>query len=154
MFFAAAGSRLLIGGSRPEWMARIAAADDFAGEAWTEVAGVQSLGRVSGEWQTVSDTLPRASDPDAPVFENHVKAVRPTLAMQIVVAVAEDDAGQLGLLAAESADTAFAFRLVLPSGAERLFIALVISAEQAIEEAGSVLCWSFGLLLQSNLVRV
>lgn len=154
MYFTAAGTRFFIGTARPGWWARVVDASDFDGEAWVPVEGVSSIGRTGGEWQTVADTIPASADaPDEPWIENHVKDVRPSLSMQIVMATIEDDPGQLAMLAAEASVPAYPFRMELPTGGTRQFVALVVSADQAVDEANSVLCWSFGLLLQSTLMR-
>lgn len=153
MFFTAAGSRFFVGEARPGWDARPVSPADFDGESWTEVGGVRSLGRIAGEWETVSWKMPDWGDPDAPLMTKHAKAVRPDLTMQVVAATMGDDPGQFAMLAAEAAVDAYPFRILLPTGAVRLFVALAVSAEQVVDEANSVLCWSFGLLLQSTLAR-
>lgn len=153
MFFTAQGSRFFIGAARPGWVARPAAAPDFEGESWVQVEGVQSLGRIGGEWQTASWTAPDGAEPDAPLMTVHEKSVRPDLSMQVIAATVEDDPGQLAMLAAENDPSAYPFRIEFQSGASRSFVALVNQAEQAVDEANSILCWSFGLLLQSTLLR-
>lgn len=153
MFFATSGTTLHIGAPRPDWYARQVTASDFDGEAWTQVNGLSSLGQISGEWQTVSTTLPDPYAPDNPPIPNHEKAVRPAHSMEIVIAQNGEDAGQLLMLSAENGVDPHAFQLTFANGATRRFIAHVMSASEVMDEANSVVCWSFGLLLQSNIVR-
>lgn len=153
MLFATAGTTFHIGNPRPSWSAGYVDASAFAGEAWTEVGGVSSLGRVSGEWETQSTVIPDWADPDAPPMQTHDKTVRPTRTMQIVAGGMFDDPGQLAMLQAEDGVDPYSFRLVLPNGAQRLFIALVTSVDDTFDEANSIVGLSFNLLLQSTLVR-
>ncbi len=153
MFFATSGTTLHIGASRPDWYARQVTASDFDGEAWTQVNGLSSLGQISGEWQTVSTTLPNQNDPDNPSIPDHQKAARPAHSMEVVIAQNGEDAGQLLMLSAENSVDPHAFQLIFSNGATRRFIAHVMSAGEVMDEANSVVCWSFGLLLQSNIVR-
>ncbi|QNQ40588.1 hypothetical protein [Brucella intermedia] len=153
MFFATSGTTLHIGASRPDWYARQVTASDFDGEAWAQVNGLSSLGQISGEWQTVGTTLPDPNDPDNPAIPDHQKAARPAHSMEIVIAQNGEDAGQLLMLSAENSIDPHAFQLTFANGATRRFIAHVMSASEVMDEANSVVCWSFGLLLQSNIVR-
>ncbi|GGA81246.1 hypothetical protein GCM10011491_05650 [Brucella endophytica] len=153
MFFATSGTTLFIGAVRSGWLAQQVDASAFAGEAWVQVNGLSSLGRTSGEWQTIDTTLPNTTDPDNPPIPNHEKAVRPAYTMEVVVAQDSQDTGQAVMLTAESAVDPYAFMLTLADGSERQFIAHIVSASQVMDEANSVVCWSFGLLMQSNIVR-
>lgn len=153
MFFATSGTTLHIGTVRTDWTARQVSAPDFTGEAWTQVNGLSSLGRISGEWQTIATTLPDPNDPDNPSIPNHQKAERPSYSMEVTVAQNGADAGQSLMLSAEGSIDPFAFKLTLPDGSLRQFVAHIMSASQAMDEANSVVSWSFGLLMQSNIAR-
>jgi hypothetical protein len=153
MFFVTAGTTFDIGGVRPDWTARMVAGGDFADEDWVEVRGLNSLGRASGEWSAEEDTIPDPGNPDGAVMTTLTKTTRPTVSMQIVAGILEDDPGQVGMLDAETSLEAFAFRITLPNGARRMFVALVMAADHAFDEANSVLCWAFTLRLQSNMLR-
>lgn len=153
MFFATSGTTLHIGAARPDWFARQVSAPDFDGEAWTQVNGLSNLGQISGEWQTVVTTLPDHNDPDNPTIPDHQKSARPAPTMEIVIAQNSEDTGQLLMLTSESKVDPHAFQLTFANGATRRFIAHVMSASEVMDEANSVVCWSFGLLLQSNIVR-
>ena len=153
MYLATSGASLAIGTVRPEWAARQVDASDFAGDTWTQVTGLTSLGRISGEWQTSATTLPDPNDPDNPPIPDHQKAVRPAYTMEVVTAQKDDDAGQMLMLTAESGIDPYSFQITLANGSSRRFIAHVMSASQVMDEAHTVVSWSFGLLLQSNIER-
>ncbi|MEW9522375.1 hypothetical protein MRBLRH8O_000155 [Agrobacterium radiobacter] len=153
MFFTASGSTFEIGFIRSDWHARQVVASDFDGEVWTPVAGLSSLGRISGEWQVQENLIPGGFAPDQPQIPTIDKVARPALSMQIVAGIVENDAGQEMMMLAEASVDAFAFRLSTPDGSRRQFIALVVAADQTFDEANSVLSWSFSLRLQSNIQR-
>lgn len=153
MFFVTAGTTFHIGAARPGWLARLVAGGDFSGEAWTEVRGLSSLGRTSGEWGGEEILTPDPLAPDDAQMATFEKTIRPAVSMQITAGIIEDDPGQIAMLAAENSLDAFAFRMVLPNGAQRRFIALVMAADHAFDEANSVLSWAFSLRLQSNMLR-
>jgi hypothetical protein len=151
MLFTTTGSIFEIGGARANWYARPVAEADFVGEAWLPVGGVSSLGRIEGDWVTQDVSVPDSLDPDQPQIPTHVKVSRALKSMQINAGIIEGDLGQIAMVNAEEQEEPFAFRLTLPSGAVRRFIALVISCDHAFDEANSVIAWSFNLMLQSNL---
>ena len=153
MFFVTAGTKFYIGDARPDWSARLVTGADFSGEGWVEFAGFNSLGRAAAEWCVEQQTLPDPYDPGAPLMINYTKTTRPDLSMQVVAGILEDDLGQIAMLTAENSLDAFAFRMTLPNGARRRFIALVMAADHTFDEANSVLCWAFTLRLQSNMLR-
>ncbi|PWL18144.1 hypothetical protein DKP76_10520 [Falsochrobactrum shanghaiense] len=153
MFFATSGTSLHIGAVRQDWTARQVSASDFTGEAWTQVNGLYSLGQISGEWQTNATMLPDPCDPDNPPIPDHQKIARPAQTMEVVTAQNDADAGQLLMLSAENSVNPHAFMLTFANGSSRQFIAHVMSAGEIMDEANSVVCWSFGLLLQSNIAR-
>ncbi|MDR6101017.1 hypothetical protein QE369_001195 [Agrobacterium larrymoorei] len=153
MFFTTSGSTLEIGTARNDWIARLASAADFASEVWTPVAGVNSLGRIAGEWGTEDFIAGNPDNPDDPRIPTSIKTARPLLTMQINAAVLGGDPGQSLMIAAESTVDPFAFRLILPSGQTRSFIALVVAADHIFDEANAVVCWSFSLKPQSNIHR-
>lgn len=152
MFFATSGSSFFIGEARPGWEAQRISGAAFADEGWIEVGDLTNLGRISGEWQTQEVVLPNCEDPDEPPMPTHDKSVRPARTMQVIVNMDDNDAGQLAMLNAEDSVNAFAFRVVLPDGATRMFIAIVVGAEQVFEDANSVASYAFSLILQSNVV--
>lgn len=153
MFFVTAGTTFDIGGVRSNWRARLVVGSDFTGEDWIGVHGLSSLGRASGEWGLEDISRPDPFDPGAAIMPTFCKTTRPAVSMQIVAGIMEDDPGQIAMLAAERSLDAFAFRITLPNGALRRFIALVMSADHTFDEANSVLCWAFTLRLQSDMLR-
>lgn len=153
MFIATSGASFHIGAVREDWTARQVDVPDFTDEAWVKVNGLSSLGRISGEWQTQDITLPDPNDPDNPPIPDHQKTVRPAYTMEVLVAQNSFDIGQSLMLAAEGDINPHSFMISLHDASTRRFIAHVMSASQVLDEANSVVCWSFGLLLQSNIVR-
>ncbi len=153
MFFTTSGSTCQIGSARPNWSPRQLVAADFATEAWTLVEGVNSLGRIAGEWGVEEFNTPNPNNPADPQISTVIKAARPSLAMQITAGVIEGDNGQRMMVAAENAVDTYAFQIVLPDSQPRLFIALVTAADHVFDEANAVVCWSFTLKLQSNVYR-
>lgn len=144
----------MIGGPRPEWLASIIDAHAFAAEDWTEIGSTTSLGTIAGEWQTQAVTLPNPYAPDEPPIPQHEKVERPAKTMQLRVDLDATDAGQLKVLAAEHSTDPYAFRIVLPNGSERLFVALMMGADDHFDEANNAVGLIFSLLLQSNVVRL
>lgn len=153
MYLATSGASFSIGTVRNDWTAQQVSASDFAGDAWTRVNGLTSLGRIGGEWQTMATTLPDPNDPDNPPIPDHQKVERPAYTMEVVTAQNDEDEGQLLMLIAEHGVDPYSFQITLADGATRMFVAHVVSANQVMDEANSVVSWSFGLLLQSNIVR-
>lgn len=153
MYLATSGASFSIGTVRQDWTAQQVSAPDFAGDTWTRVNGLTSLGRIGGEWQTEANLLPDPYDPDNPPIPHHQKVARPAYTMEVVTAQNDDDAGQLLMFIAEHGIDPYSFQITLADGATRLFVAHVVSANQVMDEANSVVSWSFGLLLQSNIVR-
>lgn len=151
--FSLAGSQFSIGGVRTEWRAATIDAAVFAGETWISVGGATSLGSMSGDWSTQDVTTPNPMDPDAPLIPQHAKAMQPARSMQIAVDLDPSDAGQIRMLAAEQAVDPYAFRIVFPNATQRLFVALVIGANDRMDEANNVVGLVFSLILQSNVVR-
>lgn len=143
----------MIGGSRPGWRAAVIDASAFAGDAWTEVGGTTSLGAVGGEWKTGDVTTPDPEAPDDAPIPQYRKVMRPAKTMQIRVDFEAADAGQIGMLQAEQSMDPNAFRIVFPGGSERLFVALVVGADDQMDEANNVVGLVFSLILQSNVVR-
>lgn len=153
MFFTAAGSTFDIGNVREHWTARQVSAADFSADTWVSVDGVSSLGRISGEWQTVESLTPDPNDPENPQIPTIEKTARPAQSMQVVAAMVANDPGQVAMLVAEGGIHPFAFRLTTPDGSTRRFIALVLAADHAFDEASNVMSWAFSLKLQSNIQR-
>lgn len=176
MLISAVGSRFFIG-SLKGWkypvqgLGRISdysvTAEDFTGTDWQEVKGVRGLGRIGGEWELQEGWTPNyvPIPKDYYAYDVHLgghdsfeyplraKSVAPLLAMEIVVALDEEDGGQLAILAAERTTFNYPFRLMLSNGVSRFFIALVTKSDLSMDEADAVVCWTFGLVLQSTLVR-
>lgn len=143
----------MVGGSRPDWRAAIIDASEFSAEQWIEIGGTTNLGTISGEWKTDEVTTPNPEDPDGAPVPQYQKVMRPAKAMQIRTDFEASDAGQIRMLQAEQDVDPYAFRIVFPDGSERLFIALVVGADDQMDEANNAVGLLFSLVLQSNVVR-
>ncbi len=152
--YATTGTKFFVGSPRPAWRAGHVDAGAFAADAWTEVQNLENLGRIGGEWELEDTTAPIQGDPDAPTFQTLEKISRTAPRMVLSAGASEGDAGQLALLAAYDAVDAYGFRLVLPDGAQRLFIALAVRFEDIFEASNKVIGFQAELAIQSNVVRL
>ena len=153
MLFATAGTDFLIGVARPDWTARQVDADDFDGEAWLSVGGMINLGSIGGDWRTEESLFPDPNNPGAPTIPTVEKVSQPVRTMQVICDLDTADAGQARMLEAEASVSCYPFKLVLPGGAERLFMALIVGTADVINEANTVIGSSFSLVLQSTVLR-
>lgn len=151
--FAAAGTRLYIGGVLDDKDSNFVLAN-FGTQVWTEIGSLENLGTFGDQAETISVNfygLERTKK---------FKGTRDAGIMEVVAGLDYSDAGQLAVLAAEKTDRNYAFRIVFddaPEGgtpSERLFIALVTSATEVLDEANSVARLNFSLAINSNIVKV
>lgn len=154
--YATAGSKLFIGGKKEQKSADFVSGD-FTGEAWVEIGGLEGLGSLGDKSEAIAIQLINEAR------EKTLKGTRSAGTMEVVCAIDNDDEGQLAAIAAEKAKDDFAFRLVLndapatgasPKPSERLFIAKVMSAAEAFDQANSVMKLNVSLAVNSNIVRV
>lgn len=158
--FATAGARVYIGAAPKVWGGQLdLSIADFpsnGGNAidWIKISGVTNFGRFGDVSEVVL----------SPHIETRrarkLKGVRNAGAMQIVADIDYEDPGQLALIAAEKYDYSFPFKVVFkdaPVGgtpSERYFIALVMSADEALDEANNTMRLNAALEIDSNIVRV
>ena len=152
--FATAGAKLHIGGAMSADYTADLDAEDFNGESWVEIAPLESIGSVGDSAEQISfDAIGNAR-------RHKLKGTRDAGTMEVVAAIYYSDAGQIALLAAEKTAHSYAFRLVFndapPGGtpSERLFVAKVMSASEALDTANNVMKLNATLAVDSNVVRV
>lgn len=151
--YATNGAKLYIGAALASQAADFVEAD-FDGQTWVEIGeteGLGSLGDASAEITFDSIAANRT---------RRLKGTRNAGQMEVVCGIDYEDPGQIALLAAEKTIHDYAFRLVLndapPAGtpSERLFIAKVGTAVEALESANSVMKLNATLWVNSNVVKV
>lgn len=151
--FATAGAKLYIGG--PLNGPAVTEAS-FSGQTglWKEVKSLETIGSVGDVSEEVTSNL---------IGESRtikMKGTRNAGTMEVVAAIDYSDEGQLAVLAAEATPNNYAFRLVFndaPVGgtpSQRLFVALVISVQEQLDDANSVMKLNLSLGVNSNVVRV
>ena len=151
--YATNGAKLYIGGVMSNSAADLIATD-FTGETWVEIKETENLG-------TLGDTTAEiAFDGIGASRTKRLKGTRNAGTMEVVCGIDYADAGQIALIAAEKTPHDYAFRLVFddaPAGgtaSERMFIAKVASAAEALDTANSVMKLNASLWVNSNVVRV
>ena len=83
-----------------------------------------------------------------------MKGTRQVVNMDNRFTIIDADAGQLACIAAEASDSDYAFRIVFPSGAQRLFIGVVTSASETGGEANTIRYLGVTIARNSNVVKV
>lgn len=143
---ATAKSKLFIGGAVPQKNADFTSAD-FASQTWAQIQPLEGLGTLGDSAEAISF---------AAIGEGRMKklkGVRDAGTMELVIGLDYEDEGQLALLAAEKTEDDFAFKLETRDGAERYFIAMVLSVAEAYDTANSVVKLNASLAINSNVVR-
>ena len=130
---------------------------DFSGVTWVEVGGLMSIGTAGDETNEIAfDLINRGR---TKVLKGTKRA--PTL--DVVTALNHANAGQAKLLEAEASSNNYPFRLVYddtpatgpaPTPSERLFIGMVMSAGEQLDDANNVIRFNTSIAPNSNLVRV
>jgi len=151
--FAAAGSKVYIGGAKASTSTDFVASD-FDSETWTEIDGLENIGTFGDAAQTITSSLiNRGRDVKQ-------KGTRNAGTMDLIVALNYADAGQLALIAAEKSPNEYAFRVDFndaPEGgspSQRFFVGLVMSASEELGEANNTIKLNASLEINSNIVRV
>lgn len=142
-----AGSRLFIGGVLADQSDDFVAAD-FTSQTWVEIDGWSTMG-ASGDASALITTalINRGRDVKQ-------KGTKNAGSMQNTFAIIETDPGQIALIAAADTNDNYAFRIELSSGGERLFIGLVMSAQEAGGDANTVANLTATIEINSNVVKV
>lgn len=142
-----AGSHIYIGGVMADQAADFVEAD-FAAQSWVEIDGWRQMGDLGEDPNIITASL---------INRNRDKAMKGTkqaVAMENRFIIIETDPGQLAALAAEAVNSDYAFRIVFPSGAERLFAGIVTRAGEIGGEANSIMDFALNITRNSNIVRV
>lgn len=151
--YATNGSKLYIGAALAAKSTDFVAAD-FTPQTWVEIGEIEALG-------TLGDSATEiAFDAISSSRTRRLKGTRNAGSMEVVAGLDYDDPGQLAVIAAEKTPHDYSFRLVLndapPGGtpSERLFVAKVASAAEAMDSANSVMKLNMTLWVNSNVVKV
>lgn len=151
--YATNGSKLYIGAALAAKSADFVEAD-FTSQTWVEIGEIEALGTLGDAANEISfDSISSSRT-------RRLKGTRNAGSMEVVAGLDYDDPGQLAVIAAEKTPHDYAFRLVLndapPGGtpSERLFVAKVASAAEALDGANSVMKLNMTLWVNSNVVKV
>ncbi len=151
--FATAGSKLFIGGSLAAKTVPFVLGD-YAGQSWTQIGWMENIGAFGDEAASVTfDAIEQQRT-------QKLKGTRNAGDMQVVCGIDYEDAGQVALRAAEGEPNNFAFKVefndapVDGTPSERYFIALVMTAREALDAANNVMKLNATLGINSNIVRV
>lgn len=156
MLYPVSGCKFYIGGAVDEknvpWVEA-----DFAAQTWVEVKKWTQMGPIGPAAQLIT------SDIIGEEYTKKAKGTRNTGSMQNVFDVDNLDAGQIALIAAEATRNNYAIRVVLndapvagtlPTPSERLFVGLVMSAQEQGGGANTVQGLNVLIEINSNIVRV
>lgn len=153
MLFASNGTKLYIGAAMAD-PGRDLTVDDFEDTIWAKVGETENLG-------TAGDAAAEITfDGIDSNRTKRLKGTRNAGTMDVVCGLDYSDAGQLALIAAEKTAHDYPIRLVFndaPVGgtpSERMFIAKVASAAEAVDAANNVLKLLASLWVNSNVVKI
>ncbi len=154
--FATAGSKVFIGEPLAAKSADFVAAD-FTDIDWTEIGSMENIGSLGDTSAEVTfDDIGKART-------QKLKGTRNAGNCELVMGIDYADAGQIALLAAEKTPHDYAFKIEFndkpaagasPKNSQRLFIAKVMSAAEALDQANNVMKLNATLGINSNVVRV
>ncbi len=142
-----AGSKIFIGGVLSDKATDFVAAD-FEDEVWVPIDGWSQMGAAGDTAALITSSLINRGR------DIKQKGTFNAGQMQNVFAIVDGDTGQEALLAAAQTRNNYAFKVELANGAQRLFVALVMSAEEAGGEANTIQNLNSTLEINSNIVKV
>ncbi|MBN8956820.1 MAG: hypothetical protein J0H17_09605 [Rhizobiales bacterium] len=150
-----AGCKIFIGGVLADKSADFVEAD-FASQTWKEISGWSQMGPIGDTAQVITTSL-IGSDRD-----KKQKGTRNAGSMQNVFAAMDTDEGQIALIGASQARSNYAFKVELndkpvgaaPTPSQRLFIGLVMSAQEQGGGANTIRNLESTIEINSNIVRV
>lgn len=148
-----AGTKIYIGGVLASKASDFVEAD-FSSQSWVEIDGFSQMGAFGDTAALISTPLINRGR------DTKQKGTFNAGQMQNVFAKLDEDPGQIALLAASRNRNNYAFRLVFddapPDGtpSERLFVALVMNAEEQGGDANTILNLAATLEINSNIVRI
>jgi hypothetical protein len=153
-----AGQRIYIGGVKPDQNTDFVAAD-FTSQTWVEIDGWVNAGAVGDNTALITTALiNRGRDVKQKGTANAGQ-------MQNQFAVIADDPGQIALLAAAAGSNKnnYAFRVLGndapasgpdPEPSERLFVGLVMSAQEPGGDANTIRMLDATIEINSNIVKI
>ncbi len=151
--YATAGSKLFIGTVLASKATDFVAAD-FTSQAWVQINNCENIG-------SFGDNAEEIKFNDIGMARiRKLKGTRDAGTMNVVCGIDYADPGQIALLAAEKSIHDYAFKVEFndaPEGgtpSQRMFIAKVMSAAEALDEANNVMKLNSSLGINSNIVRV
>ena len=151
--YATNGARLFIGAALPAKSTDFIASD-FTPQTWVQIGEIEALG-------TLGDTAAEITfDAIASQRTRRLKGTRSAGSMEVVAGIDYQDPGQIAVIAAEKTPHDYAFKLELndapPGGtpSQRLFVAKVASAAEALDTANTVMKLNMTLWVNSNVVKV
>lgn len=150
-----AGCKIYIGGALADKSVDFAAAD-FTSQTWVLINGWQQMGAFGDTSQIITSSLIGEGR------DKKLKGTRNGGQMSNVFSIIPTDPGQIALIAAEKSQSNFAFKVELndkptgtdPTASQRLFIALVNTAQETGGEANTVRNLNATLEINSNIVPV
>lgn len=142
-----AGSRFYIGGVMADQAADFVQSD-FSGQSWVEVDGWRQMGDLGEEPTVITASMINRGR------EKAMKGTRAVVTMENRFVIIDADPGQIACIAAEAVNSDYAFRIVFPSGAERLFTGIVVSAKEIGGEANTIRDLQVNVARNSNVVQV
>jgi len=151
-----AGSRIYIGAAMelPDGDVDVS---DFSSVVWTEIKGWTSMGAIGDTAELITTQLIDTQR------DTKQKGTRNAGQMQNVFATKADDAGQTALIAAEATEQNYPFKIVYndapaagsnPTPSQRLFIGVVMTAQEAGGGANTIQTLNSTVEVNSNIVRV
>lgn len=153
MIFATNGAKIHIGGIIAD-PGEDLAATDFGGVTWVKIGETESLGSFG---DSAAEITFDGIDSNR---TRRLKGTRNAGTLELVCGIDYNDAGQIALIAAEKTVYDYAFRIVFndaPAGgtpSERMFIAKVASAAEALDTANNVMKLNASLWVNSNVVKI
>lgn len=154
--FAAAGSRLYIGSAPIDDKDTDFVDADFSSVTWEEVSPLETIGSVGDNASEITfDELGRQRT-------TVLKGPRRAPTLEISAALNYQNAGQTRLLEAEKTNVNYPLRIVFndapatgsaPTPSERKMIGLIMSVNETVQDANSVLMLTASIAVNSNLVR-
>lgn len=126
---------------------------DFAGQTWTEIDGFTNMGSIGDTNQLITTAVINRNR------DIKQKGTSNAGQMQCQFAQLVEDPGQIELIAASQTKDNYAFKIELNDAdggapSKRLFIALVMNAEEAGGNANTIRNLNSTLEINSNIVRV
>lgn len=155
---AVAGQKIYIGGQLDDQADDFVAAD-FTSQTWVLIDGWTQAGSVGDTAQLIStDLINRGRTVKQ-------KGTKNAGSMQNVFAIIEDDEGQIALIAASKTNKNYAFKIEgndaatspaspAPKPTTRLFVGLVMSAEEPGGAASTIQNLNATIEINSNIVKV